>query len=131
MTLTQALSTHSTDTNGKYRAAVYLFQETNPRAGYNTSADFWLTLPATAAADGSVYVYPKNVQKTTYDRTFVTKDAETKEVLEGAGFNISNSDGKFLKLTDKDGKNVNIDEGFIDVLGHNYRLTCIAFIDVG
>lgn len=127
--LTQALSTHSTDTNGKYRAAVYLFQETNPRAGYNTSADFWLTLPATAAADGSVYVYPKNVQKTTYGRTFVTRDDKTKEVLEGAGFKISNSDGKFLKLTDKDGKDVSISEGFIDVLANNYRLTWVAESD--
>lgn len=123
--LTQELSTHSTDTNGKYRAAVYLFQETNPRAGYNTSADFWLTLPATAAADGKVYVYPKNVQKTTYGRTFVTRDDKTKEVLEGAGFKISNSDGKFLKLTDKDGKDVSISEGFIDVLANNYRLTWV------
>ena len=123
--LTKALPTQSTDTNGKHRAAVYLFQETNPRAGYNKSADFWLTLPAKAAADGNVYVYPKNVQTTTYERTFVTKDAETKEVLEGAGFNISNSDGKFLKLTDKDGQNVSIGEGFIDVLANNYRLTWV------
>lgn len=123
--LTQELPTHSTDTNGKYRAAVYLFQETNPRAGYNKSADFWLTLPATAAADGNVYVYPKNVQTTTYGRTFVTKDAKTNEVLEGAGFNISNSAGNFLKLTDKDGKNVIIGEGSIDVLAKNYRLTWV------
>ncbi len=123
--LTKALSTQSTDTNGKKRAAVYLFQETNPRAGYNKSADFWLTLPAKAAADGNVYVYPKNVQMTTYEHTFYTKDAKTKEVLEGAGFNISNGDGKFLKLTDKDFKNVNIDEGFIDVLANNYRLTWV------
>lgn len=123
--LTRALPTQSTDTNGKHRAAVYLFQETNPRAGYNKSADFWLTLPAKAAADGNVYVYPKNVQTTTYERTFVTKDAKTKEVLEGAGFKISNSDGKFLKLTDKDGKNVSIGEGFIDVLANNYRLTWV------
>lgn len=127
--LTLALPTKSKDANGKTRAAVYLFHETNPRAGYNTSADFWLTLPAKAAADGNVYVYPKNVQKTTYERTFVTKDAETKEVLEGAGFNISNSDGKFLKLTDKDGKNVSINEGFIDVLDNNYRLTWVAKSD--
>lgn len=123
--LTQALPTQSKDTSGKPRAAVYLFHETNPRAGYNTSADFWLTLPATAAADGNVYVYPKNVQMTTYEHTFYTKDAKTKEVLEGAGFNISNGDGKFLKLTDKDFKNVNIDEGFIDVLANNYRLTWV------
>lgn len=124
--LTQALPTQSTDANGKPRAAVYLFHETNPRAGYDTSADFWLTLPAKAAADGSVYVYPKNVQKTTYNRTFVTRDAKTKEVLEGAGFKISNSGGKFLKLTDKDGKDVSISEGFIDVLANNYRLTWVA-----
>lgn len=123
--LTQALLTQSTDASGKPRAAVYLFHETNPRAGYNTSADFWLTLPAKAAADRNVYVYPKNVQKTTYNRTFVTRDAETKEVLEGAGFKISNSDGKFLKLTDKDGKDVSIGEGFIDVLANNYRLTWV------
>ncbi|MCY9677467.1 SpaA isopeptide-forming pilin-related protein, partial [Lacticaseibacillus paracasei] len=117
------------DASGKTRAAVYLFHETNPRAGYNTSADFWLTLPAKAAADGNVYVYPKNVQKTTYERTFVKKDAETKEVLEGAGFKIRNSDGKFLKLTDKDGQNVSIGEGFIDVLANNYRLTWVAESD--
>lgn len=127
--LTQELKTQSKDANGKYRAAVYLFKETNPRAGYETpaetSADFWLTLPAEAAADGNVYVYPKNVQMTTYEHTFYTKDAKTKEVLEGAGFNISNGDGKFLKLTDKDFKNVNIDEGFIDVLANNYRLTWV------
>ena len=127
--LTQALPTQSKDTSGKPRAAVYLFHETNPRAGYNTSADFWLTLPATAAADGKVYVYPKNVQKTTYGRTFVTRDDKTKEVLEGAGFKISNSDGKFLKLTDKDGKDVSISEGFIDVLANNYRLTWVAESD--
>ena len=127
--LTQALPTQSTDASGKTRAAVYLFHETNPRAGYNTSADFWLTLPAKAAADGNVYVYPKNVQKTTYERTFVKKDAETKEVLEGAGFKISNSDGKFLKLTDKDGQSVSIGEGFIDVLANNYRLTWVAESD--
>lgn len=127
--LTQELPTQSTDASGKPRAAVYLFHETNPRAGYNTSADFWLTLPAKAAADGNVYVYPKNVQKTTYNRTFVTRDAETKEVLEGAGFKISNSDGKFLKLTDKDGKDVGISEGFIDVLANNYRLTWVAESD--
>lgn len=30
--LTKALPTQSTDTNGKHRAAVYLFQEINPRA---------------------------------------------------------------------------------------------------
>ena len=124
--LTQALPTQSTDANGKTRAAVYLFHETNPRAGYNTSANFWLTLPAEAADDGNVYVYPKNVQKTTYDHTFVTKDAETKEALEGAGFNISNSDGQFLKLTDKDGQNVRIGEGFIDVLANNYRWKWVA-----
>lgn len=127
--LTQALPTQSTDASGKTRAAVYLFHETNPRAGYYTSADFWLTLPAKAAADGNVYVYPKNVQKTTYERTFVKKDAETKEVLEGAGFKISNSDGKFLKLTDKDGQSVSIGEGFIDVLANNYRLTWVAESD--
>lgn len=127
--LTQELSTQSKDANGKPRAAVYLFHETNPRAGYNTSADFWLTLPAKAAADGNVYVYPKNVQKTTYGHTFVTRDNETKEVLEGAGFKISNSDGKFLKLTDKDGKNVSIGEGSIDVLANNYRLTWVADSD--
>lgn len=127
--LTQALPTQSKDTSGKPRAAVYLFHETNPRAGYNTSANFWLTLPATAAADGKVYVYPKNVQKTTYGRTFVTRDDKTKEVLEGAGFKISNSDGKFLKLTDKDGKDVSISEGFIDVLANNYRLTWVAESD--
>ncbi|MCT3212795.1 LPXTG cell wall anchor domain-containing protein [Lactiplantibacillus plantarum] len=113
----------------KQRHAVYLFHETNPRAGYNTSADFWLTLPAKAAADGNVYVYPKNVQKNTYERTFVKRDAETKEVLEGAGFKISNSDSKFLKLTDKDGKGVDIGEGFIDVLANNYRLTWVAESD--
>ena len=123
------MPTQSKDTSGKPRAAVYLFHETNPRAGYNTSADFWLTLPAKAAANGNVYVYPKNVQKTTYERTFVTKDAKTKEVLEGAGFKISNSDGKFLKLTDKDGKDVSISEGFIDVLANNYRLTWVAESD--
>lgn len=127
--LTQALPTHSTDGNDKPRAAVYLFHETNPRAGYNTSADFWLTLPAKAADDGNVYVYPKNVQTTTYEHTFVTKDAETKEVLEGAGFKISNSDGKFLKLTDKDSQNVPIGEGFIDVLANNYRLKWVADSD--
>ena len=43
--LTRALPTQSKDASGKTRAAVYLFHETNPRAGYNTSADFWLTLP--------------------------------------------------------------------------------------
>lgn len=127
--LTQSLPTQSTDANRKPRAAVYLFHETNPRAGYDTSADFWLTLPAKAAADGNVYVYPKNVQKTTYAHTFVTKDYNTKEVLEGAGFNISNSGGKFLKLTDKDGKDVSISEGFIDVLANNYRLTWVAESD--
>lgn len=127
--LTQELPTQSKDASGKPRAAVYLFHETNPRAGYNTSADFWLTLPAKAAANGNVYVYPKNVQKTTYERTFVTKDAKTKEVLEGAGFKISNGDGKFLKLTDKDGQNVSIGEGFIDVLANNYRLTWVAESD--
>lgn len=127
--LTKALQTKSKDTHDKSRAAVYLFHETNPRAGYNTSADFWLTLPAEAAANGNVYVYPKNVQKTTYERTFVTKDTETKEVLEGAGFKISNSDGKFLKLTDKDGQNVSIGEGSIDVLANNYRLTWVAESD--
>lgn len=127
--LTKALPTQSKDASGKTRAAVYLFHETNPRAGYNTSADFWLTLPAKAAADGNVYVYPKNVQQTTYERTFVTKDAETKQVLEGAGFKISNSDGKFLKLTDKNGQNVSIGEGFIDVLDKNYRLTWVADSD--
>jgi len=127
--ITKALPTQSKDKSGKTRAAVYLFHETNPRAGYNTSADFWLTLPAKEAADGNVYVYPKNVQQTTYKHTFVTKDAETKEVLEGAGFKISNSDGKFLKLTDKDGQNVSIGEGSIDVLANNYRLTWVAESD--
>lgn len=127
--LAEVLPTQSKDASGKTRAAVYLFHETNPRAGYNTSADFWLTLPAKADANGNVYVYPKNVQKTTHERTFVKKDAETKEVLEGAGFKISNSEGKFLKLTDKDGKNVSIGEGFIDVLANNYRLTWVAESD--
>ncbi|WP_240034120.1 pilin N-terminal domain-containing protein, partial [Lacticaseibacillus paracasei] len=46
--LAKALPTQSKDASGKTRAAVYLFHETNPRAGYNTSADFWLTLPAKA-----------------------------------------------------------------------------------
>ncbi|MCT3354905.1 pilus assembly protein, partial [Lacticaseibacillus paracasei] len=41
--LAEALPTQSKDASGKTRAAVYLFHETNPRAGYNTSADFWLT----------------------------------------------------------------------------------------
>lgn len=50
-------------------------------------------------------------------------------MLEGAGFKISNSDGKFLKLTDKDGQNVSIGEGFIDVLANNYRLTWVAESD--
>lgn len=131
--LTQELPTQSKDASGKPRAAVYLFKETNPRAGYETTAemtaDFWLTLPAKAADDGNVYVYPKNVQKTTYEHTFVTKDAKTKEVLAGAGFKISNSDSKFLKLTNKDGENVNINEGFIDVLANNYRLTWVAESD--
>ena len=45
--------------------------ETNPRAGYNTSADFWLTLPPKAAADRECLCLPKECSKTTYERTFV------------------------------------------------------------
>ncbi len=118
------LPTTSKDVDGKSRAAVYLFHETNPRAGYNTSADFWLTLPAKADADGNVYVYPKNVQTTTYSRTFIKKDSATGEVLKGAGFVIKQGD-KFVKLTDKDGNAVTVGDGVIDVLSNNYRIKTV------
>jgi LPXTG-motif cell wall-anchored protein len=118
------LPTVSKDADGKSRAAVYLFHETNPRAGYNTSADFWLTLPAAADSDGNVYVYPKNVQATTYNRTFIKKDAATGEVLPGAKFVIKQGD-KFVKLTDKDGADVTAGDGFIDVLSNNYRISLV------
>lgn len=118
------LPTTSKDTDGKSRAAVYLFHETNPRAGYNTSADFWLTLPAAADSDGNVHVYPKNVQATTHNRTFIKKDAATGEVLPGAKFVIKQGD-KFVKLTDKDGADVNAGDGFIDVLSNSYRITLV------
>ena len=122
--IAKALPTTSTDADGKSRAAVYLFHETNPRAGYNTSADFWLTLPAKADADGNVYVYPKNVQTTTYSRTFIKKDSATGEVLKGAGFVIKQGD-KFVKLTDKDGNAVTVGDGVIDVLSNNYRIKTV------
>lgn len=116
----------SKDADGKTRTAVYLFHETNQRAGYDTATDFWLTLPAKADNDGNVYVYPKNTIKTTYDRNFVKKDANTGEVLPGAKFVIKNADGKFLQLTDKDGKNpISEVTGYADVLKDNDRMNWV------
>ncbi|WP_261806943.1 SpaA isopeptide-forming pilin-related protein [Lapidilactobacillus luobeiensis] len=109
------------------RSAVYLFHETNPRAGYGTSADFWLTLPAKAADDGNVYVYPKNTVKETYQQDFVKQDSVTDEVLAGAEFVIQNTDKQYLQLTDKDGQALeNVPAGFVDVLAGNYRLSFVA-----
>lgn len=119
------LATTSLDAQGVSRSAVYLFHETNARAGYATSADTWLTLPAAAAADGNVYIYPKNVQKTTFSHYFVKKDSVTDKELPGAEFVIKNADGKYLALTDKDGEALAADQikaGDIDVLSNNYRI---------
>lgn len=125
-TLAIDLPKFSTDEKDVRRLAVYLFHETNPRAGYNTTQDFWLTVDKPATEDGNVYVYPKNQQKTTFSRTFIKKDSSTDVVLPGAGFVITNDAGKFLQITDKDGKKVEDKEGFVDVLENNYR---IAFVD--
>ena len=129
-TLEVGLPKLSTDDKEVQRLAVYLFRETNPRAGYNTTDDFWLTVDK-PADDGNVYVYPKNQQKTTFHRTFIKKDSATDEVLPGADFVIKNNDGKFLQITDKDGikvenSKVQDQNGFVDVLKNNYR---IAFVD--
>lgn len=121
----------SKDAKGKTRTAVYLFHEINQRAGYDDNvADFWLTLPAKADKDNNVYVYPKNTVKPTYERNFVKKDANTGEVLPDAKFVIKNADGKFLQLTEKDGKTpVANKDGYYDVLGNNYRMNWVDEAD--
>lgn len=107
--------------------AVYIFHEVQQRAGYATSADFMLSLPT--ANLGTVYVYPKNEQVTTYSHKFKKIDAHTKKPLAGAQFKLQqNSNGKFLKLIDEKGNDVvNADgnkilTGLIEVVRNNYRM---------
>lgn len=107
--------------------AVYVFHEVQQRTGYATSADFMLSLPT--ADLGTVYVYPKNEQVTTYSHKFKKIDAHTTHALAGAQFKLQqNSDGKFLKLIDETGKDVvNADNqkiltGWIEVVKNNYRM---------
>lgn len=109
--------------------AVYVFHEVQQRTGYATSADFMLSLPATANADGNVYVYPKNEQVTTYSHKFKKIDAHTKLALAGAQFKLQQkSDGKFLKLIDQYGNDVVNDQnekvltGLVKVVAKNYRM---------
>lgn len=91
-------------TSGDHNA-VYLFHEVQARTGYDdqSSKDFWISLPAAAAGDNNVYVYPKNTQKTTYWHKFTKKDSHTGLALNGAQFNITNADGKYLAVSDEDG----------------------------
>lgn len=117
----------SKDADGQDRAAVYVFHETNQRAGYGTAADFWLTLPAKADADGNVYVYPKNTEVKTYERNFIKKDSVTGEVLPGAQFVIKNVKGEYLQLTDKKGNNpIGSVTGYADVLAGNMRIKWVT-----
>lgn len=106
--------------------AVYLFREVQPHTGYdaNSSADFWLSLPAKAAADGNVYVYPKNKKVTTHFHKFIKQDANTHHVLQGAEFKIQNTaDKQYLVLVDSKDQPVAAVTGFVDNELHNYHLT--------
>lgn len=126
------LSTTSNDHN-----AVYLFKETDPRAGYGEQASqtLWISLPAEADGDNNVYVYPKNEQVKTYYHQFIKMDGHTKNVLADAKFVIKKSDTEYLKLTDTKGDAVldadgqqNV-TGFVNVVKNNYRMTWVAKAD--
>ena len=110
-------------TSGDHNA-VYLFHEVQARTGYDdqSSKDFWISLPATAAGDGNVYVYPKNTQKATYWHKFTKKDSHTEKVLGGAQFHITNTDGKYLAVSDADGTLQTALTGYTDTEANNFKL---------
>ncbi|WP_461225561.1 pilin N-terminal domain-containing protein [Lacticaseibacillus suihuaensis] len=117
------LNVHSGD-----HAAVYLFHEEAGRTGYADSKtpDFWLSLPAEKAADGNVYVYPKNEKITTHFHKFIKKDGQTNQVLKGAEFSIQDAAGKQLLVTDEDGEAQTELTGYIDAEAQNYKLSWVA-----
>ncbi|WP_262315585.1 pilin N-terminal domain-containing protein [Lacticaseibacillus parakribbianus] len=105
--------------------AVYLFHEAAGRTGYADSKtpDFWLSLPAEKAADGNVYVYPKNEKIATHFHKFIKKDGQTNQVLKGAEFSIQDSAGNQLLVTDEDGEAQTELTGYIDAEAQNYKLS--------
>lgn len=131
-----AIKTGTTDDQGQIKAslpiqsgahnAIYVFHETQPRTGYKAvSADFMLSLPATANADGNVYVYPKNVQHETYLRKFHKIDGVTNKDLPGAEFKITNVAGEYLQLIDVDGNVQATEKGYVDTEKANLRFNWV------